>query len=130
MILPGLLALTLCGCVNRSTELPADFPTDVPVISGEIYSARHARFEDGKGFVVDVLTELSYEEVVDFYKDVVGPRGNGYVSVETTMRDTPTRYVTIAIHLGQGPDSRVPANLIPRAVQGLHEVELPPNEVQ
>jgi hypothetical protein len=101
LILLGLLALTVCGCAAPSGELPADFPADVPIISGEIYSARRTTFEDGKGFVVDVLTTLSYEEVVAFYADVVGPRGNGYVLVETTSGDTPTRYVTIAVHLGQ-----------------------------
>ena len=100
-ILLGLLAMTAYGCANSNGEIPADFPADVPVISGEIYRARNATFEDGKGFVVDVLTTLSYEDVVAFYADVVGPRGNGYVSVETTSRDTPTRYVTIAVHLGR-----------------------------
>ena len=80
----GLLALTACGCANLNGELPADFPADVPIISGEIYSARRATFEDGKGFVVDVLTKLSYEEVVAFYADIVGPREDGYVLVETT----------------------------------------------
>ena len=95
------LALAVSGCASLNTELPADFPADVPIISGEIYRASHARFEDGRGFVVDVLTTLSYEEVVAFYADVVGPRGNGYVLVETTSRDTPTRYVTIAVHLGR-----------------------------
>jgi len=126
LILLGLLALAACGCANLNTELPEDFPADIPIISGEIYRAEHARFEDGRGFVVDVLTTLSYEEVVDFYADVVGPRGDGYVLVETTRRDTPTRYVSIAVHLGQGPDSRLPAGLIPSAVQGIHEVENPP----
>ena len=100
-ILLGLMALTAYGCANLNGELPADFPTDIPIISGEIYSARRTTFEDGSGFVVDVLTKLSYEEVVAFYADVVGPRGNGYVLVETTSQDTPTRYVTIAVHLGQ-----------------------------
>jgi len=126
----GLLALTACGCAALNDELPADFPADVPIISGEIYRARSARFEDGRGFVVDVLTTLSYEEVVAFYADVVGPRGNGYVLVETTRRDAPTRYVSIAVHLGQGPDSRLPPSLIPDAVQGLHEVQTPPSEVR
>jgi len=125
LILLGLLTLTACGCATLNTELPADFPADVPIISGEIYSARNARFEDGRGFVVDVLTTLSYEEVVALYADVVGPRGDGYVLVETTRRDTPTRYVTIAVHLGQGPDSRLPSSLIPDGVQGLHEVQSP-----
>ena len=130
LILLGLLTLTACGCANFNGELPADFPADVPIISGEIYRASHARFEDGKGFVVDVLTTLSYEDVVAFYADVVGPRGNGYVLVETTCRDTPTRYVSIAVHLGRGPNSRLPSNLIPDAVQCLHEVQNPPRDVQ
>ena len=45
------------------------------------------------------------------------------------VRDTPTRYVTIAVHLGRGPDSRLPSSLIPDAVQGLHEVPNPPRDV-
>ena len=130
LILLGLLTLTASGCAARNGEIPADFPADVPIISGEIYRARSARFEDGRGFVVDVLTTLSYEEVVAFYADVVGPRGNGYVLVETTCRDTPTRYVSIAVHLGLGPDSRLPSSFIPDAVQCLHEVQNPPRDVQ
>jgi len=126
----GLLALTAYGCAGFNGELPADFPADVPIISGEIYRASHARFEDGRGFVVSVLTTLSYEEVVAFYADVVGPRGNGYVLVETTCRDTPTRYVSIAVHLGLGPDSRLPSSFIPDAVQCLHEVQNPPRDVK
>ncbi|MCZ6718231.1 MAG: hypothetical protein O6944_03625 [Gammaproteobacteria bacterium] len=122
LILLGLLALTAYGCAEFNGELPADFPADIPIISGEIYRASHARFEVDRGFVVSVLTTLSYEEVVAFYADVVGPRGNGYVLVETTCRDTPTRYVSIAVHLGRGPDSRLPSSFIPDAVQCLREV--------
>ena len=107
LALLGLLASVACGCAARDDQLPKDFPADVPIISGEIYSARRTTFEDGKGFVVDVLTRQSYEEVRDFYADVVGPRGNGYVLVETTRGDAPTRYVTIAVHLGpQGKNTR------------------------
>jgi hypothetical protein len=127
-ILIGLLIFTVSGCANRNGELPADFPADVPIISGEIYRAHSARFEDGRGFVVDILTTLSYEEVVAFYADIVGPRDNGYVLVETTRRDTPTRYVSIAVHLGRGPDSRLPSRLIPDSVQGIHEVQIPPSD--
>ncbi len=91
----------LAGCMNHSTKIPADFPADVPIISGEIYRAKRDNFEDGPGFVVDVLTTLSCEEVFAFYADVVGPRGNGDVRVETNCGDTATRYVSIAVHLGQ-----------------------------
>ena len=89
----------LTACTGSSGTLPADFPADVPIISGEIYSARRTTFEDGKGFAVSVLTTLSYEEVFAFYADVVGPRENGYVLVETTRGNTATRYVSIAVHL-------------------------------
>ena len=100
IVLCAVMAL-LTGCTNLNTEIPADFPTDVPIISGEIYRAKHGNFEDGPGFVVDVLTTLSCEEVFAFYSDVVGPRGNGDVRVETTCGNKATRYVSIAVHLGQ-----------------------------
>ena len=100
IVLCAVMAL-LTGCNNLNTEIPAGFPADVPIISGEIYRAKRANFEDGPGFVVDVLTTLSCEEVFAFYADVVGPRGNGDVRVETTCGNTATRYVSIAVHLGQ-----------------------------
>jgi hypothetical protein len=42
-------------------------------------------------------------EVLAFYADVIGPRGDGDVRVETNCRDTATRYVSIAVHLGGQP---------------------------
>lgn len=98
IVLCVVMAL-LTGCTASNGELPADFPADIPVISGEIYSARRTTFEDGPGFAVAVLTTLSFEEVSAFYADVVGPYGDGYVLVETVRSDTPTRYVSIAVHL-------------------------------
>jgi len=91
----------LAGCTNHNNEIPSDFPPDVPIISGEVYRAEHTNFEDGPGFVVDVLTNLTCEEVFAFYDGVIGPRGNGDVSVETSCGDSPTRYVSIAVHLGR-----------------------------
>jgi hypothetical protein len=99
IVLCSVMAL-LIGC-SINAEIPADFPADVPIISGETYRAKLGNFEDGPGFVVDVLTTLSCEEVFAFYADVVGPRGNGDVRVETTCSNTATRYVSIAVHLGQ-----------------------------
>lgn len=96
-----VVMVLLTGCNNPNTAIPADFPADVPIISGEIYRAKHGNFEDGPGFVVDVLTTLSCEEVFAFYADIVGPRENGDVRVETTCGNTATRYVSIAVHLGQ-----------------------------
>ena len=93
--------MLLTGCNNLSTEIPADFPADVPIISGEIYQVQRGNFEDGPGFVVDVITTLSCEEVFAFYADVIGPRGDGDVRVETTCGEKETRYVSIAVHLGQ-----------------------------
>ena len=101
LILLGLLGLAACGCAVLNSELPADFPADVPIIRGEIYRAIRGNFEDGPGFVVDILTTLSCEEVFAFYTDVVGPRGNGDVRIETTCGSTATRYVSISVHLGQ-----------------------------
>ena len=45
-VLCAVVAL-LTACTNPSTEMPADFPADVPIISGEIYRAKHSNFEDG-----------------------------------------------------------------------------------
>ena len=98
IVLCAVLAL-LTGCTASNGTLPADFPADVPIINGEIYSARRTTFEDGPGFAVSLLTTLSYEEVFAFYADVVGPRGDGYVTVETTRGDKEARYVSIAVHL-------------------------------
>jgi hypothetical protein len=100
IVLCAVMAL-LTGCTNPSTEIPADFPADVPIISGEIYRAKHSNFEDGPGFVVDVLTTLSCEEVFAFYADIIGPRGDGDVRIETNCSNTATRYVSIAVHLGR-----------------------------
>jgi hypothetical protein len=104
MMKSGIILCTvmvlLTGCTVSNGELPADFPADVPIISGEIYSARRTTFEDGPGFAVSVLTTLSCEEVFAFYADVVGPRGDGDVRVETICGDTETRYVSITVHLG------------------------------
>lgn len=95
------VAMALSAACTNNTTIPADFPVDVPLIDGEIYRAEHANFEDGPGFVVDILTTRSCEEVFVFYADVIGPRGNGDVRVETTCGNTETRYVSIAVHLGQ-----------------------------
>ncbi len=89
------------GCNSLNTEIPADFPADVPIIGGEIYRAQRSNFEDGPGFVVDVLTTMSCEEVFAFYADTIGPRGDGEVRVETNCENTATRYVSIAVHLGR-----------------------------
>ena len=96
-----ILMALLTACTNPGTEIPADFPADVPIISGEIYRAQRTNFEDGPGFVVDVLTTLSCEEVFAFYEDIVGPRGDGDVRIETICGDAATRYVSIAVHLGR-----------------------------
>ena len=100
IVLSAVMAL-LTSCTNSNTEIPADFPADVPIIGGEIYRAKRANFEDGSGFVVDVLTTLSCEEVFAFYADIVGPRGDGDVRIETTCDNKATRYVSIAVHLGR-----------------------------
>ncbi len=114
--------MLLTSCTNRSTEIPADFPADVPIISGEIYRAKRGNFEDGPGFVVDVLTTLSCEEVSAFYADVVGPRGDGDVRVETTCGNTAARYVSIAVHLGQKGTEGLNMDQYNR-IKGLRETE-------
>ena len=44
----------------------------IPIIEGKVISGRRTLFEDGRGYVVDIQTDLSYGEVVEFYADRYG----------------------------------------------------------
>ena len=48
IVLSAVMALWT-GCGSLNTEIPADFPADVPIISAVIYRAKHGDFEEGMG---------------------------------------------------------------------------------
>ncbi len=99
--------------------LPTGFPSDIPVVEGDIISGRRTLFEDGKGYVVDIRTDLPYLEVVAFYADRHGEGkfrdapgmgeafsvgdiriGDRRILLEIHSRGMQT-YVTMAVHLGE-----------------------------
>lgn len=118
-----LLALPVVYLVqnhrNYGEALPPGLPSDISIVEGQVISGRRTLFEDGKGYVVDVRSDLSYDEVVNFYAEryksgsvmdapgmgaefSVGnfSLGNKRILLEIHSREAAT-YVTMAIHLGR-----------------------------
>jgi len=57
---------------DYGNALPPDFPQDVPIIKGRITSSKKTIFEDGIGFVIDIDSEESFEQVIGFYNGQLG----------------------------------------------------------
>ena len=104
---------------NYGAALPPGLPTDTPIVEGQIIAGRRTLFEDGRGYVVDIRSDLSYGEVLNFYAESYGNdrlgnamgmgtefsvaefrRGNKRILLEIHAREAAT-YVTMAIHLGK-----------------------------
>ena len=102
---------------NYGEALPPGLPSDIPIIEGKVISGRRTLFEDGRGYVVDIQTDLSYGEVVEFYADTYGNSrstavsgmeaefsgadfrlGSKRILLEIHPRET-TTYITMAIPL-------------------------------
>jgi hypothetical protein len=66
----SLLIFAACGKdKDFGNELPPGFPTDIPLIEGQLEDSRSTLFDDGKGFVIGIRSPLSMEESVSFYKE-------------------------------------------------------------
>jgi hypothetical protein len=124
LIAAALLIVTVLGYLiqnhaNYGENLPPGLSSDIPVVKGNVISGRRTLFEDGRGYVIDIQTDLSYGEVVAFYADrfgddrlITAPRmgaefstaafrvGGEKVLLEIHSRETKT-YVTMAIHSGR-----------------------------
>ena len=104
---------------NYGEALPPGLPSDIPIVEGKVISGRRTLFEDGRGYVVDIRTDLSYGEVVEFYADRYGNGrlaaapgmgaefsvadfrlGSKRILLEIHTKET-TTYITMAIHLGK-----------------------------
>lgn len=104
---------------NYGEALPPGLPADIPVVEGRVVSGRRTLFEDGTGYVVDVLSELSYDEVLDFYADRFGRdsltdatgMGRDFSVADIRIGDkrilleihsgNSSTWVTMAVHLGR-----------------------------
>lgn len=116
MILSALIYL-MVNHTNYGETLPPGVPSGVPIVEGKIVAGRRTLFEDGKGYVVGIESDLSYDEVVKFYADRIGndritvaPGMGAEFSVANFRLDGKkifleihsignATYVTIAIHL-------------------------------
>ncbi len=104
---------------NYGEALPPGLPADLPIIEGRIISGRRTLFEDGRGYAIDIQTDLSYREAVEFYAERyghdhvraapgMGPEfstaafrvGHKKILLEIHTREAKT-FVTMAIHLGR-----------------------------
>ena len=121
VILALLIALPVVYLIrnhaNYGAALPPGLPADIPIVEGQVISGRRTLFEDGRGYVVDIRSDLSYGEVLQFY---AGSYGNDRLTeapgmgaefsvadfrldgkrilLEIHAREA-TTYVTMAIHL-------------------------------
>ena len=119
LLIVTALAYLIQNHRNYGETLPPGLPSDIPVVEGKIISGRRTLFEDGRGYVIDIQTDLSYAEAVEFYADRYGDGyltaqpgmgaefstaafrvGNKNIRLEIHARETKT-YVTMAVHLGR-----------------------------
>ena len=123
LVIPALLTVMALGYLirnhtNYGEALPPGLPSDIPIVEGKVISGRKTLFEDGRGYVVDIQTDLSYGEVLNFYAERYGTGrltaapgmgaefsvadirlGSKRIFLEIHSREA-TTYVTMAIHLG------------------------------
>lgn len=119
LLIVTALAYLIQNHRNYGETLPPGLPADIPVVDGKIISGRRTLFEDGRGYVIDIQTDLPYGEVIEFYADRYGDGhliaqpgmgaefstaafrvGSKKIRLEIHSRDEKT-YVTMAIHLGR-----------------------------
>jgi hypothetical protein len=123
VILALLIALPVVYLIRNHTNygaaLPPGLPADISIVDGQVISGRRTLFEDGRGYVVDIRSDLSYGEVLQFYaasygndhlRDAPGMGTEFSVAnfrldgkrilLEIHAREA-TTYVTMAIHLGK-----------------------------
>ncbi len=124
LVIPALLIVLAIVYLIRNhmdygEALPPGLPSDIPIVKGKVISGRRTLFEDGRGYVLDIQTDLSYGEVVEFYSDRYGHErlraapgmgaefsvasfrlGSKRILLEIHSSET-TTYITMAIHLGE-----------------------------
>lgn len=119
LLIVTALAYLIQNHRDYGETLPPGLPADIAIVEGKIISGRRSLFEDGRGYVLDIQSDLPYGEVVKFYADQYGNDriiaqpgmgaefstgrfrvGDKNIRLEIHSRESKT-YVTIAIHLGR-----------------------------
>ena len=123
VILALLIALPVVYMVRNHTNygeaVPPGLPADIAIVEGQIISGRRTLFEDGRGYVLDIRSDLSYGEVLQFYAESYGSDrltdapgmglkfsvadirlGSKRILLEIHASEA-TTYVTMAIHMGK-----------------------------
>ncbi len=124
LVIPALLiVLAVVYLIRNHTDygeaLPPGLPLDIPIVPGKVISGRRTLFEDGRGYVLDIQTDLSYGEALEFYSDRYGHErlraapgmgaefsvaefrlGSKRIILEIHSREK-TTHITMAIHLGK-----------------------------
>ncbi|NTW72308.1 MAG: hypothetical protein HGA49_08720 [Eubacteriaceae bacterium] len=93
LVLITVIVIGTFAVLNRPkdfrNQLPPDIDPDLPFITGEIISSKEAIFDNGKGYVIEINTDVSYEDAVQFYIDEYKAEGavlnlNPVISQEKT----------------------------------------------
>lgn len=119
LLIVSVFAYLVRNHTNYGAVLPPGLPSDIPIVEGQVISGRRTLFEDGRGYVVDIRTDLSYGEVLNFYAEryvnghlTAAPGmgaefsvadfrlGSNRILLEIHSKET-TTHVTMAIHLGK-----------------------------
>ncbi len=119
LLIVSALVYLIQNHTNYGEALPPGLPSDISIVEGKVISGRRTLFEDGRGYVVDIQTDLSYGEVLNFYGERYGNGrltaapgmgaefsvadfrlGSKRILLEIHSKESKT-YVTMAIHLGK-----------------------------
>ncbi len=119
LLIVAALVYLIRNHTNYGEALPPGLPSDIPIVEGKVISGRRTLFEDGRGYVVDIQTDLSYGEVLSFYAEKYGNGrltaapgmgaefsvadfrlGSKRIFLEIHSKESKT-YVTMAVHLGK-----------------------------
>ena len=112
------VAYVLWNHVDFGPRLPPELSSDIPFVEGTLMSGRRTLFEDGRGYVIDIQTDLPYGQVLHYYDAKIGRGavnrtpgmgaefsvaefrlGNKRIYLEIHAQEEITR-VTTATHLG------------------------------
>lgn len=119
LLILSMLVYLMQNHRDYGEALPPGLSADIPIVEGRVISGRRTLFEDGRGYVIDIESRLSYVEVLGFYSRRFGSDrraaapgmgaefsvadfhlGDKRIFLEIHSQEDNT-YITMAIHLGK-----------------------------